>query len=140
MIISHLKIIAFQTITSHSFWKFHIGGKPVAYIINRKIHGCLEIPDLFLVLNMIFLTRSLRSCSFDLVCRVHVHSIMFNTRNRSGISAQPCIILHVLLSYGLQQCRAILVSFTTRNSAAPTTFIRSFGQLLIFGLQCAFTG
>ena len=38
--------------------------KTVVYIINRKIHGCLEIPDLFLVLNMKFLTRSLRhSCS-----------------------------------------------------------------------------
>ena len=45
----------------HGFWTFYIGGKPVVYIINRKIHGCLEILDLFLVLNMIFLTRSLRS-------------------------------------------------------------------------------
>ena len=65
MMISHVKIIAFQTITNHSFWTFFIGGKPVVYIINRKIHGCLEIPELLLVLNMIFLTRSLRSCSFD---------------------------------------------------------------------------
>ena len=80
MIISHVKIIAFQTITNHSFWTFYIGGKPVVYIINRKIHGCLEIPDLFLVLNMIF----------------HVeHVIMFNTRSKSGISAHPCIILYV---------------------------------------------
>ena len=53
MIISHMKIIAFQTITNHSFWTSYIGGKPVVYIINRKIHGCLEIPDLFLMLNMI---------------------------------------------------------------------------------------
>ena len=45
MMISHVKIIAFQTITNHSFWTFYIGGKPVIYIINRKIHGCLEIPD-----------------------------------------------------------------------------------------------
>ena len=43
--------IAFQTITNHSFWTFYIGGKPVVYIINRKIHGCLEIPDLFRSLN-----------------------------------------------------------------------------------------
>ena len=50
MIISHVKIIAFQTITNHSFWTFYIGGKPVVYILmNRKIHGCLEISDLFLV-------------------------------------------------------------------------------------------
>ena len=31
MIISHVKIIAFQTITSHSFWTFYIGGKLVVY-------------------------------------------------------------------------------------------------------------
>ena len=67
MIISHVKIIAFQTIINHSVWIFYIGGKPVVYIINRKIHGYLEIPDLFLVLNMIFLTRSLHS-----VVRYHV--------------------------------------------------------------------
>ena len=42
----------------YSFWTFYVGGEPVVYIINRKIHGCLEIPDLFLVLSMIFLTRS----------------------------------------------------------------------------------
>ena len=53
MIISHVKIIAFQTITNHSFWTFYIDKKPVVYIMNRKTHGCLEIPDLFLVLNMI---------------------------------------------------------------------------------------
>ena len=50
MMISHVKIISFQTITNHSFWTFYIGGKAVVYIINRKIHGCLEIQDLFLVL------------------------------------------------------------------------------------------
>ena len=49
MINSHVKIIAFQTITNHSFWTFYIGGKPVVYIINTKIHGCLEIQDVFLV-------------------------------------------------------------------------------------------
>ena len=50
------------------------------YIINRKIHGCLEILDLFLVLNMI-------SHSWD---------IMFKTRNKSGISAHPCLILYII--------------------------------------------
>ena len=53
MTISYAKIFAFQAITNHSFWTFYIGGKPAVCIINRKIHGCLEIPDLFLVLNMI---------------------------------------------------------------------------------------
>ena len=43
------------------------------------MHGCMEIPDLFLVLNMIFLI-----------------DIMFNTRNKSGLSAHPCIILHII--------------------------------------------
>ena len=61
MMISHVKIVAFQTITNRSFWTFYTGRKPVVYIINRKINGCLEIPDLFVGLNMIFLTRSLRS-------------------------------------------------------------------------------
>ena len=74
MIISHVKIIAFQTITNHSFWAFYIGGKPVVYTINRKIHGCLEKPDLFLVLNIISL----------------------NTRNKSDISAHPCITLCIM--------------------------------------------
>ena len=73
MIISRGKIIAFQTITNHSLWTFYYtGGKPVVYIINRKIHGCLEIPDLFLE-----------------------HDIIFNTRNKSGISVHPCIILYL---------------------------------------------
>jgi hypothetical protein len=64
MIISHVKIIAFQL---SLFCKKYRFSKTVLYIINRKIHGCLEIPDLFLVLNMIShsfaaLTREL-SCS-----------------------------------------------------------------------------
>ena len=62
MIISHVKIIAFQPMTNHSFWTFYIGGKPVVYTINRKTHGCVEIPDLFLVLNMIFLVQVHFSC------------------------------------------------------------------------------
>ena len=34
LIISHVKIIAFQTVTNHSFRTFYIGGKPAVYIIN----------------------------------------------------------------------------------------------------------
>ena len=64
MIISHVKIIAFQTITNHRFWTFYICGKAVVYIINRKIHGCLEIPDLFLVLKMIFLIWYFRATMY----------------------------------------------------------------------------
>ena len=66
----------FSNITNHSFWTFYIGGKPAVYIINRKKHGCLEIPDLFLVLN-IFLTRSLLtreiSCSTLEINLVYFH-------------------------------------------------------------------
>ena len=36
MIISHVKIIAFQTITNHSFWTFYISGKPVVYNNKQK--------------------------------------------------------------------------------------------------------
>ena len=55
MIISHVKIIAFQTIINHSLCAyFMLVEKTIVFIINRKIHGCLEMPDLFLVLNMIF--------------------------------------------------------------------------------------
>jgi hypothetical protein len=50
MIVSHVKIIAFQL---SLFCKNYRFSKTVLYIINRKIHGCLEIPDLFRVLNMI---------------------------------------------------------------------------------------
>ena len=53
MIISHVKIIAFQTII-YCLWILYIPiEKTVVYVINRTIHVCLEIPDLFLVLNMI---------------------------------------------------------------------------------------
>ena len=58
--------------------------KTVVYIINRTIHVCLEIPDLFLVLNMI-------SHSFAALTRV----ISRSTLNKSGISAHPCIILYI---------------------------------------------
>ena len=71
MIISHVKIIAFQL---SLFCKNYRFSKTVLYIINRKIHGWLEIPNLFLVLNMI-------------------------SRNKSGISAHPGIILY--LNYNL---------------------------------------
>ena len=36
MIISHMKINAFQTIINHSFWTFYIGGKSVVYIRKQK--------------------------------------------------------------------------------------------------------
>ena len=59
-----MKIIAFQLSLFSKNYRF---SKTVLYITNRKIHGCLAIPDLFLMLNMIShlfaaLTREM-SCS-----------------------------------------------------------------------------
>ena len=57
MIISYL--INYRFLNNHQSKPldiFILVEKTVVYIINRKIHGCLERPDLFLVLNMKFLT------------------------------------------------------------------------------------
>ena len=75
MIISHVKIIAFQL---SLFCKSYRFSKTVLYILNRKIHGCLEIPDSFLVLNMI--SHSFAALTREISCSC-------NTRNKSGISA-----------------------------------------------------
>ena len=66
MIISHVKIIAFQLSLFCKNYRFSKTVKRL-YIISKIIHGCLEIPYLFLVLNMIShsfaaLTREI-SCS-----------------------------------------------------------------------------
>ena len=94
MIISHVKIIAFQISLFCTNYRF---SKTVLYIINRKIHGCLEIPDLFLVLNMIShsfaaLTREI-SCStleINLVFpRTHVlFSIYFCVTDDASLPSQ----------------------------------------------------
>ena len=52
MIISHVKIVAFQTIIIYCLCMDILLEKTVVYILNRTIHVCLEIPDLFLVLNI----------------------------------------------------------------------------------------
>jgi hypothetical protein len=87
MIISHVvKIIAFQL---SLFCKNYRFSKTVLYIINRKIHGCLEIPDLFLVLNMI--PHSFTALTLEISCstleinlvfpRTHVLFSINNERN-----------------------------------------------------------
>jgi hypothetical protein len=81
IIISHVKIIAFQ---KSLFCKNYRFSKTILYVINRRIHGCLEIPDLFLVLNTCYLTH---------VRCAHLWDIMLNTRNKYGVCAHPCIIL-----------------------------------------------
>jgi hypothetical protein len=97
MIISHVKIIAFQL---SLFCKNYRFSKTVLYIINRKIHGCLEIPDLFLVLNMIShsfaaLTREI-SCStleINLVFPRTMYYSLFNYPRQRGCR---CIIRLIL--------------------------------------------
>ena len=85
MIISNVKIIAFQTITNlPSFWTFYIGGKLVVYIINRKIHACFITS---------FNTRFISRVEHDF--SVQHSDIMFNNRNKSGIFVHPCFILYV---------------------------------------------
>ena len=78
MIISHVKLSLFKQSLFIAYGYSILLEKTVVYVINRIIHVCLEIPDLFLVLNMIS------------------HDITFNTRNKSGISAHPCIILYLI--------------------------------------------
>ena len=56
MIISHLKIIAFQlTITNHSFWTFYIGGKPVVYDISHSFTALTRETCSTLEINLVFL-------------------------------------------------------------------------------------
>jgi hypothetical protein len=126
MIISHVKIIAFQL---SLFCKNYRFSKTVLYIINRIIHACLEIPYLFLVLN---------NYDISLVRCAHSWDIMFNTRNKYGISAHPCIILYLVLYYcncvtlfiSWNDCYLIvLYSFCTRKSVKECMSIRlNFGQ------------
>ena len=79
------------------------------YIINRKIHGCLEIRNLFLVLKMI-------SHSFDALTR-EISAIF--TRNKFRISAHPCIILYILKSGYSPFCACVLRFFITCDVVAP---------------------
>ena len=56
MIISHVKITAFQAIINHSLWIFYIATKDCSLCNKQKItHGGLEIPDLFLVYVVAFM-------------------------------------------------------------------------------------
>jgi hypothetical protein len=84
MIISHVKIIAFQL---SLFCKNYRFSKTVLYIINRKIYT-------WVLGNTRFISRVEHDIS--LVRSAHSWDIMFNPRNRSGISVHPCIILYIL--------------------------------------------
>ena len=52
MVISRVKTIAFQPITKVYESGHFILFVKISFIYMKQIHGCLEIPDLFLVLNM----------------------------------------------------------------------------------------
>ena len=84
MIISHVKIIACQLSLFCENYRF---SKTVLYIINRKIHGCLEIPDLFLVLNMI-LSHSFTALTREISCSTLEINLVFPCMH-------PCIILYL---------------------------------------------
>ena len=71
MIISHVKIIAFQTIIIHCLWIFYIARKDCS-LYNKQNNTC--------VVGITSFTSCVK------------HDITFNTRNKSGISAHPCII------------------------------------------------
>ena len=104
IISSHVKIIAFQTITNHSFWTFYTGGKPVVYIINRKIHGCLEIPDLFLVLNtrnkLLFLRTHVLFSTYLLPLPQNIADIPYSHADQTIHCGLTEILLDIFLDHG----------------------------------------
>ena len=73
MTISHVKIIAFQTTLFIAYGYFILLEKTVVYIKNRIIHVCLEIPHLFLVLNVISHSLAPRSKS-----GISAHHVLFS--------------------------------------------------------------
>ena len=96
-----MKIIAFQLILS-LFCKNYRFSKTVLYIINRKIHGCLEIPNLFLVLNMIShlfaaLTREI-SCSTLSINILTTLNISIQTMDCNNL--QNSYVLRILCFWG----------------------------------------
>ena len=84
MIISHVKIIAFQTITNHSFWTFYIGGKPVVY--NNKQKNTWVLGN----------TRFISRVEHDISHSFAALTLEISCRNKSGISTHPCIILYIV--------------------------------------------
>ena len=64
------------------------------YIINRIIHGCLEIWNLSSRVHIQYLTRSLRS-------PIRYRGEQFE--DKFHISARPCIILYLLFSQASEQ-------------------------------------
>ena len=82
MIISHVKIIAFQTIIIHCLWIFYIARKDYS-LYNKQNNTCV-------LGNTRFISRVKHDISL-----VRCARLTFNTRNKSGISVHPSIILYI---------------------------------------------
>ena len=67
--------------------------KTVLYIINRKIHGCLEIPHLFLVLNMVSSMWYFRAPMYYVLKLKNVTVFMLN----SPFVAIHCYMHHIIV-------------------------------------------
>ena len=124
MIISQVKIIAFQTIINHVASGYFILVENTAYTINRKIHGYMQIPDLFIVFNMIFLTRLLHS-----LVRYHVQHSNSSIINKSGISSHPCIIIYVTMVSVIYQLTNCILSSITISLISTKIVIRQTKEI-----------
>jgi hypothetical protein len=112
MIISYAKIIAFQlSLFCKKLYRF---SKIVLYIVNRKIHECLEIPDLFLVFRA--------PMYYSLYKYIILYSIQWQASHSNSscyaLSAMPMlIILHLFEWYkSLKTCIAWLVAMASFKS------------------------
>ena len=47
------------------------------------------------------------------------HDIMFNTRNKSGISAHPCIILYLSIDFPVHRKTQLMVNIKNQGSKFP---------------------
>ena len=99
------KLSLFKQSSFIAYGYFILLEKTVVYIINRTIHVCLEIPDLF--------------------------HVQLNTRNKPGISDHPCIILYI---QDLKSSKFLLSKFCARailiRKYAPPGFLTfKFTQL-----------
>ena len=82
MIISHVKIIVFQTIIIHCLWIFYIARKDCS-LYNKQNNTCL------------------------------LGNTRFISRNKSGISAHPCIILYILFGLLIKIFEGTVISVVT---------------------------
>ena len=93
LINSHVRLLFYDNFTcenyrfsnniNHSFCMiFYIGRKDSSLYNKQKIHGCMEIPDLFHVLNMIFHTHFV-ALTREIPCSTLDIDLLF-----------PCIILY----------------------------------------------